>query len=119
LVEQRIENPRVTGSIPVLGTIFSLSGTTGCDDLARERNVTIFALGVIPDAPSVRMKIAKGATFQSLSFGVRVVPGFTSEQHYLGAGCRSVCRVSARQKLHDLCRTPHGLLSVRLTNPAS
>ena len=24
LVEQRIENPRVTGSIPVLGTIFSV-----------------------------------------------------------------------------------------------
>jgi hypothetical protein len=28
LVEQRIENPRVTGSIPVLGTIFSLKSET-------------------------------------------------------------------------------------------
>jgi hypothetical protein len=46
LVEQRIENPRVAGSIPALGTIFSLMILDSYDEIAVSRDTLIFALGV-------------------------------------------------------------------------
>ena len=39
LVEQRIENPRVAGSIPALGTIFSAIVSDGYDEIAVSSSV--------------------------------------------------------------------------------
>ena len=66
----RVENPRVTGSIPVPGTIFSSIQSIGCAELALGREVPIFGLGFILGFGSVRMKTAKDAKLGSSSFGV-------------------------------------------------
>jgi hypothetical protein len=46
LVEQRIENPRVAGSIPALGTIFSFMISDGYDEIAVLCEAFTFVLGV-------------------------------------------------------------------------
>ena len=62
LVEQRIENPRVTGSIPVPGTIIFLVKSVCYGDFAVERGARILDLGVILGVASGNMKIAKHAS---------------------------------------------------------
>jgi hypothetical protein len=47
LVEQRIENPRVAGSIPALGTIYSLILSGGYGEFVVACEKPIFALGVV------------------------------------------------------------------------
>jgi hypothetical protein len=47
LVEQRIENPRVAGSIPALGTIFSVMILCGYGEILVSCETLIFALGVV------------------------------------------------------------------------
>jgi hypothetical protein len=64
LVEQRIENPRVTGSIPVLGTIFHLTN--------RNRKQLAWALAV----PSYLAWMRRQPPFRSLrSFASRISAG--------------------------------------------
>ena len=63
----RTENPRVGGSIPPLGTIFSSIKSMICDEFALWRYVPIFGLGFVLGLGSDRMKTAKDAKLGSPS----------------------------------------------------
>jgi hypothetical protein len=61
LVEQRIENPRVGGSIPPLGTITFLIKSESYCEVALRRELPIFALGVVLGFSGRYMKFAGNA----------------------------------------------------------